>query len=228
MSRVPPLYSKARFRRVFKWIGLNPHVPGTEEVPDRWIRSCDCCRFVLTTFTAGTNPMSLENLADLSQIVATLGVILSLVFVGFQVRQNTAALQRSEHNSAMSKWTVIRTTIAQKRELGELMTTGLRGGGTLDVADQLRLELLLAEFTWAFFHVWECTRSGVFPTGTFELAGESLLCDVLNTPQGSAWWRRDKRVGFTPEFVTAVDALLASDTPDLPAHGDGETEAPQA
>jgi hypothetical protein len=50
--------------------------------------------------------MSLEQWSYVAQIVGTVGVILSLVFVGFQVRQNTAALQRNEHNSTMAQWTV--------------------------------------------------------------------------------------------------------------------------
>lgn len=89
--------------------------------------------------------MSLEQLAYLAQIVGTLGVVLSLVFVGLQIRQNTAALQRNEHNSTMSQWTVIRMGIAENRDLAEFMTAGLRGERALDAADQLRLEQFLAE-----------------------------------------------------------------------------------
>ena len=172
--------------------------------------------------------MSLEDISYLAQIVASLGVILSLIFVGFQIRQNTAALTRSEHNSTMSQWTVIRMAIAQNREIGELMTAGLQGKGTLDAADQLRLEQLLAEYTWAAFHIWDRTQRGVFPKGTFELTGGSLLCDVLRTPRGSAWWRCSKSVGFIPEFVADVDAILANSTQDLPAHAHGEIEPPPA
>ena len=89
--------------------------------------------------------MSLEQLSYAAQIVGTVGVILSLVFVGYQVRQNTATLQRNEHNSTMSQWTVIRMAIAQNRDISELMTSGLHGERDLDAADQLRLEQFLAE-----------------------------------------------------------------------------------
>jgi len=83
------------------------------------------------------NPMSLEQLSSLAQIVASIGVIVSLVFVGLQVRQNTGALQRNEHNSTMAQWTVIRMVIARNRDIAELMTAGLHGESTLDAADQL-------------------------------------------------------------------------------------------
>ena len=69
--------------------------------------------------------MPLEQLSYAAQIVGTVGVILSLIFVGWQVRQNTATLQRNEHNSTMTQWTVIRMAIAQNGDIAELMTSGL-------------------------------------------------------------------------------------------------------
>jgi hypothetical protein len=154
--------------------------------------------------------MPLEQLSYVAQIIGILGVILSLIFVGLQIRQNTAALQRNEHNSTMAQWSVIRMAIAENREIGVLMTSGLKGEQALDTADQLRLEQLLAEYVWAAFHIWDRAQRGVFPKGTFELTGGSLLCEVLNSTLGGAWWRGAKSAGFVPEYVADVDALLAS------------------
>ncbi len=109
--------------------------------------------------------MSLEQLSYLAQIAGSIGVILSLVFVGLQIRQNTAALRRNEHNSTMAQWTVIRMAIAGNRDIAELMTAGLRGESAMDAADQLRLEQFLAEHAWAAFHIWDRTQRGVFPKG---------------------------------------------------------------
>ena len=112
--------------------------------------------------------MSFEQLSYLAQIVASVAVIVSLIFVGLQIKQNTGALQRNEHNSTMAQWTVIRMAIAKNRDIAELMTAGLHGERALDAADQLRLEQMLAEHAWAAFHIWDRTQRGVFPKGTFE------------------------------------------------------------
>jgi hypothetical protein len=152
--------------------------------------------------------MTADQLSVLTQIIGTLGVVVSLVFVGLQIRQNTGALQRGEHNSTMSQWTVIRMGIAGDRSLAELMTAGLSGERALDAADQLRLEQLLAEYTWAAFHIWDRTQRGVFPPGTFEATGGALLATVLRTPRGGAWWEGAKHVGFVPAYAAAVDAML--------------------
>ena len=153
--------------------------------------------------------MSFEQISYLAQIVASIGVVVSLIFVGLQIRQNTGALERNEHNSTMEQWTVIRQAIAQNRDVAELMTTGLRGERALDAADQLRLEQMLQEHAWAAFHIWERTQRGIFPKGTFEATAGLLLCILLKTPRGEEWWRNAKNVGFIPGYVSDVDALLA-------------------
>src|SRR5580704_4847669 len=153
--------------------------------------------------------MNWDAIVAISQLVAAVGVILSLVFVGLQIKQNTRALQRTEHNSTMEQWTVIRQAIAQNRDIAELMTTGLRGESDLDAADQLRLEQMLQENAWAAFHIWDRTQRGIFPKGTFEATGGSLLCGLLRTAGGDAWWRSAKQTGFPPGFVLDVDAALA-------------------
>lgn len=156
-------------------------------------------------------PMSFEQLSYLAQMVASVGVIVSLIFVGLQIKQNTGALQRNEHNSTMAQWTVIRMAIAKNRDIAELMTAGLHGERVLDAADQLRMENMLAENVWASFHIWERTQRGIFPKGTFELTAGPLLSGLLRTARGQVWWRSAKHTGFIPGFVADVDAVLAKD-----------------
>src|SRR3954447_18183855 len=140
--------------------------------------------------------MNWDAIVAISQLIAAVGVILSLVFVGLQIKQNTRAVQRAEHNSTMEQWTVIRQAIAQNRDIAELMTAGLHGERALDAADQLRLEQMLQENGWASFHIWERTQRGIFPKGTFELSCGVHLCSLLGTAGGGTWWQSAKRTGF--------------------------------
>ena len=159
--------------------------------------------------------MSFEQISYLAQIVASAGVVASLIFVALQIKHNTAALQRNEHNSTMAQWTVIRMAIAKHRDIAELMTAGLDGQRALDAADQLRLEQMLQENGWAAFHIWDRTQRGIFPKGTFEATAGALLGTLLRTPGGDSWWRKAKHIGFHPGFVSDVDAILAGNAGSL-------------
>ncbi|SRR5581483_580536 len=156
--------------------------------------------------------MSFEQISYLAQIVASIGVIASLIFVALQIKQNTGALQRNEHNSTMAQWTVIRMAIAKNRDIAELMTDGLHGARAMDAADQLRLEQMLQENAWAAFHIWDRTQRGIFPKGTFEASCGALLCSLIKTKVGEIWWRDAKHIGFPPGFVSDVDAVLAKES----------------
>ena len=123
--------------------------------------------------------MTLEHLFFVSQIIAAAAIVVSLLFVGREIRGNTLAIQRGEHNSTMEQWTVIRMALAKDKELAELMACGLDGSRALDRTEQLRLEQLLAETAWAAFHIWDRTQRGIFPEGTFEFTGGALLCACL-------------------------------------------------
>ena len=153
--------------------------------------------------------MSLEHAFFVSQIIASVAIVASLIFVGLQVRDNTTALQREEHNSTMAQWTVIRMAVAKHRDIAELMTDGLNGSRSLDRADQLRLEQMLQENAWACYHIWDRTQRGIFPKGTFELTGGAYLLGLLTAQRGASWWRSTKHIGFIPAFVADVDAMLA-------------------
>jgi hypothetical protein len=153
--------------------------------------------------------MSLEQWSYLAQIIAAFGVVASLVFVGLEIRHNTAVLYRNEHNSTMAQWTVIRMAIVRHRDVAELMTAGLHGTRALDAADQLRLEHFLNEHAWAGFHIWDRTQRGVFAKGTFEATAGPLLADILSTGQGAAWWSRAKGTYFPPDYAGVVDAVLS-------------------
>jgi hypothetical protein len=116
----------------------------------------------------------------------------------------------------MAQWTVVRMAIARNRDIAELMTGGLSGESVIDAADQLRLEQFLSENVWASFHIWDRTKRGVFPKGTFELTTGPHLSGLLKTVRGGAWWRNAKNIGFIPEFVADVDAVLAKNIAQAP------------
>lgn len=152
--------------------------------------------------------MSLQDFTNLAEILASVVVIVSLIFVGYQIRQNTNQLQRDEHNSTMAQWSTIRMALVENRDVAEIWRSGLYGEGELDATDQFRLETLLAEQIWAAYHVWERTKRGILKEGTFQEAVAPLTPAWLSTPRGAPWWSTAKR-NYPPSFVADVDAALS-------------------
>jgi len=151
--------------------------------------------------------MSLQDFTNLAEIAASVGVVISLIFVGYQMRQNTSQLTRNEHNSTMAQWSTIRMAIVENRDVAEIFGPGLHGKRELDITDQFRLESLLAEQLWAAYHVWERTKRRILKEGRFEEAVAPLVPLWLSTPKGAPWWSAAKQ-NYPPLFVADVDAAL--------------------
>lgn len=161
---------------------------------------------------ANTSKRSLlERGSHLSQIVGSVAVVISLIYVGLQLQQNTAQLQRGENNATETQFQAIRLFIAGNRDVAEMISGGLSGQRTLDAADTLRLETLLSEFTWSTFHIWDRARRGLLDKEEFVRGGAPNLAVLLCTARGGDWWRRT-RMQFVAAFVADVDKAVS----DLP------------
>lgn len=150
-----------------------------------------------------------EFASHLSQIVATIAVIVSLVYVGLQLSQNTAQLRRAENNATLTQFQAIRLSIYQNRDVAELLAGGLYGDQPLDPADELRMEAFLSEFTWSTFHIWDRARSGFLEKEEFTRGGAPNLARLLCTPRGAAWWQQVKGQ-FAAGFGQEVDVAIAN------------------
>ena len=153
--------------------------------------------------------LSLEQASDIAQVVAGVAVVISLIYVGLQMRQATAQLYRNEGNATLSQFSAHRLAIGINRDVAELWIKGLAGDGALDGPDQLRFDMLLAEFTWITFHTWEREKRGMTVKGQWERGPLVGITRYLSTPGGSAWWARyGKR--YPPPYAAEVDSGLAS------------------
>lgn len=151
--------------------------------------------------------MSLENWSHISQIIGAVAVVISLLYVGFQVQQNNQALWRQENDVTMAQWQIIRQGVIADREVAQLWVTGLKGE-RLSEADAVRFEMLMSEFTWATFHIWDRSQRGSLDRAEFERGAAQPLVRLFCTPGGAAWWR-DGKEGYAEGFGRDVDRVLA-------------------
>lgn len=75
--------------------------------------------------------MTLEGINYISQIFAVVGVIASLIFVGYQIRQNTRALRATSHHAVTDSFNAINTLTISDPKVGRLFQLGLAGRRSL-------------------------------------------------------------------------------------------------
>jgi hypothetical protein len=152
--------------------------------------------------------MTLQGFASFAEIISSIAVFATLVFVGLQIRQTNIFLQRGEENVTQEEWSRIRLSIVGNQDVASIWQSRLDDGAELDAVQLVRLHTLMEEYLWAAYHVWDRTRRDLFLHGRFEET-MSVLRQYLNNPQGIMWWSEAK-VNYPPPFVRDVDAILSA------------------
>jgi hypothetical protein len=149
--------------------------------------------------------MSFGDLASIGNVVAAIAVVISLLYLSRQVRQ--ANLFAKSH---------VRQRMVEQthEELYVLMNDPeLRGAwrrtAKLSGETQSKLHFFLAaamrEREWEWFQ----HKDGVIDRNVY-CAYHEVIAFHLGAPRTRKWWATVGRLGFDPEFVADVDALLAT------------------
>ena len=161
--------------------------------------------------------MNLEMLGNIGDFLGGIGVVITLIYLAAQIRQNTAQLRSNadgariaaldETTRSMGLWQDI---IVSCRDVATLWERGLTGGCEVDSTDQLRFEYLAARV----IQIWQSTyrRSmGVNDDEHWRVL-HPFIRMFLRQPGFSEVWHRSKSA-YLPNFADEIERIRV----DLPA-----------
>jgi hypothetical protein len=162
--------------------------------------------------------MTLEEIYYISQIIAVVAILGSLVAIYFQLRQNHAQelanAQRDILNQSREWWMLG----VENEEMFETISAGLQDFHNLN------------RFQKARFHAWAANLqqivTGVYFQHRFKLINPSshegfmrAFLSILNTPGGREWWQISGNTG-NREVTAYMNARLAAEATTLPTWTD--------
>jgi hypothetical protein len=149
--------------------------------------------------------MTLENIYYIGQTVAVVALVVSLVFVGVQINQNTRATRAASHNEVSNSLNEINRMFAENADLARIWIAGAANRQALTAEERWRFDSTLR----AYMHVCETMfiQAGL-GTGdkSILLAEQDGVRTVLASPGGSEWWAENP-YGFCAEFRAYVAEL---------------------
>ena len=159
--------------------------------------------------------MNVETINVWAQLIASIGVIVSLFYLAAQVRQNTRSsraivvdsLARSMHDLAFE--------MAQNDQL--LMTaTMLKNWSSASELERARYASFMLGYFKLFENGWFQMRQGTLERDQWE-GYEAFLRTVWIQPTVKTWWSM-RRTFFAPGFRKYVESL--KEAPRVPSLGD--------
>ncbi len=154
--------------------------------------------------------MNWEAIGAIGEIMAAAGVIGSLVFVGWQMLQNTNALHTATSHSHMEIYTSLSMSIAENRELATLWSSGLADFSSLDDVDRVRF-LAVASSAFRYYETSYVQHSKGNLDDELWNNIEKQLRDMTATPGVVSWWEL-RRHWYSVRFSSLVESLIASDS----------------
>lgn len=151
----------------------------------------------------------IEYMALIAEIVSAIAVVISLVFVGFQLRSGNTVMLRNEANATMEQWTNFRSSIYADRETAMMFQEGMDATPPLDPADRLRFLYVMREHAWATFQIWDRARLGLVPIANFEQGAAPDFLRVICTQGGAIAWAEIRRE-LPPAYVADMERIAMS------------------
>jgi hypothetical protein len=153
--------------------------------------------------------MILSVLADFADIVAALAIVISLIFVGYELHQNRTQAE-------LANWRALLDTLVDYKGLthdpsfAEFVTRAHADYGALSDAEKMRFGLYLEQGIHIFGNFLKHNDALPRKLAGLEDAVTSMFADMLTTPGGSAWWAEAQTRGrFMGGTYTTVNDHLA-------------------
>lgn len=150
--------------------------------------------------------MTLAAFADLAEVIGAFGVIAGLIFVGFQLRQNTHQLRRAEINAMNTEASPLRQSVMNNPDLAELIAACVANSRPFNATELQRLDSVLWEMSFISFQMWDRAQTKYFPPGDWERTIPAFS-PFLTSVVGRTWWRQ-ARGNLRPAFVAAMEDLM--------------------
>lgn len=168
--------------------------------------------------------MTLEQASYLSQVIGSLTVLASLVFVGLQIRQNTKTQKMVAVDSLAAAIATINVPAMESPALGEALAKVTRDWGEASREQRIIAHYFLFSFFKLAENAWYQRRAGVLEESQW--SGWSTGARMFYHSPGvrAAWWPR-RRHSYSAEF----QAFLGASQPPPPEVGSIEdlfTNAP--
>jgi hypothetical protein len=147
--------------------------------------------------------MSLNDLANLGQIIGALAVVISLIYVALQIRQNTAAIRSAAAQTVHEHFANWYHLIAADAELAQIAANGLRDYSSLSEQERVRFIATLMSFLSYSQNAFLKWREGLLKPALW-LGWEQVMMNLFGAPGGKALWK-ERSYLFGEEFRRYIE-----------------------
>ena len=154
--------------------------------------------------------VSLEKTYYITQIVAVIALIVSLLYVGRQIQQNTQEMQLGTHRGAVSQWIQVQSLVVQSAEFSDLIQRAETDFTSLKPSERARMMAYISNWAVVAEVDWIAAKQGVYLDALAPLAAHWQF--LLRLPVYRAYFKEDGSRSHTRDFLNFIDSLIPEAT----------------
>ena len=151
--------------------------------------------------------MDLDSLAKLGEFVGGIVVVISLIYLAYQVRQNTQSLRSENYARVLERMSTVQAQLSMDPELHHLFMVGAEDPARLSPADRIRFSWALYELFGAGEFMFHQARDKTLPPAVWA-RWEAAIGWWLSHPGMRAWWAA-KPAPLATDFEVFANEILS-------------------
>ena len=157
---------------------------------------------------------SIQDLGAAGEFVGAIGVVVTLVYLAYQIRQNTIQLEQgtlaaraAAQNASNTALRETRSSIFESEEMSEIFHIGNSNPEDLGEVSRLRYRLAMQNVTDVMLEIHAQTLATGFSPETWNTQGQTLVERILATSGGQWFWATFGH-NYPSDFRGEVDRIL--------------------
>ena len=144
--------------------------------------------------------MTLQDLGNIGEFVAAIGVIASLIYLAVQIRQNTNSVRLQVEHAVKRDTFDLRRSFLENPELADLLVKAAADLDSLSASERIRINMGCANVIQNLQHQFLLRNEGIIHWES----QENELRGYLAQASFRGWWNSGRAI-LRPEFVEYVE-----------------------
>ena len=148
--------------------------------------------------------MSLKKMALIAEVLGGLGIIVSILYLAYEISQNSETMGLSHHLTLSQQALELRQSLMENNDLARVISKGSSNFADLEPFEKLQFEMY-------FISIWDIWENAYHMSIAGQIDQEawgdwnSAHCSVVATPGSAEVWAEGRDALYAPEFAVIVN-----------------------
>ena len=152
--------------------------------------------------------LKLSEWASIAEVISAVAIIISLIFVGFEVNDSTRAVRSATANETTASISAWYSRIGSDAQAASIFRRGTSNPEILSPDEAIQYVFMNHGLMYEYQNAYYLAKEGTLDKEIQESI-TNVLSGVREQP-GMAWYWNQRRELFLPEFRAYVDSILST------------------